>query len=223
MIRSLLALLAVAFLTIAASAQDGSWYPIKGDDGSPVINHRLPVELTSEIEALPGAVVVGNPRGDVTLVEFYDLNCPYCRKAAADMSALLAADKELRLVLVPFPVFGIPSIAAGRVELAVTRLAPARFYEFHRKIFAGRGTVDGNRALAVTKEMGLASDAVIAAANDDAVTDTMKAHVRLGNAMGLAATPAFVVKNVAILGYPGRTSVEAIINAVRRCDNVVCE
>jgi protein-disulfide isomerase len=51
----------------------------------------------------------------------------------------------------------------------------------------------------------------------------MKEHLRLGNAMGLAATPAFVVKGVAVLGYPGRTALENIIRSVRRCDNVVCE
>jgi protein-disulfide isomerase len=223
MTRLLTALLACALFSFTAAAQDGSWYPIKGEDGSPVMNHRVPVELESQIEALPGAVVVGNPHGDVTVAEFYDLNCPYCRKAAGEIAGLLAADKELRLVLVPFPVLGIPSIAAGKVEFAAARLAPSRFHEFHRKIFAGRGTVNADRALAVTTDMGLASDAVIAAANDDTVTEAMKAHVRLGNALGLAATPAFVVKGIAVLGYPGRASLEGIIAAIRRCDKIVCD
>jgi protein-disulfide isomerase len=224
MTRVLAALLIFAALVTTPRAQvEGSSYPITGEDGTPVANHALPSELASQIDALPGAVVVGNPRGDVTLAEFYDLNCPYCRKAAGDIAAIIAGDKGLRLVLVPFPVLGIPSIAAGRVEIAVTRLARDRFYEFHRQVYAGRGTVDGNRALAITKVMGLATDKVLATANDDAVTDTMKAHVRLGNAMGLAATPAFVVKGVAILGYPGRAALEGIIHAVRTCNKVVCD
>jgi hypothetical protein len=50
----------------------------------------------------------------------------------------------------------------------------------------------------------------------------MKSHVRLGNALGLAATPSFVVKDVAILGYPGRKTLESIVQSVRRCGNVVC-
>lgn len=213
----------LASLLVPAQAQQAEpWHPIKGEDGTPVMNHRVPVELESQLEGLPGAVVVGNPRGDVTLVEFYDLNCPYCRRASADLAAILGQDKELKLVLVPFPVLGIPSIAAGRVEFAVVKLARERFYEFHRKIFAGRGTVDGNRALAVAKDIGLANDRVIAAANDDAVTEAMKAHVRLGNALGLAATPAYVIKGVAILGHPGRATLEGIIRAIRTCDKVVC-
>jgi len=224
MVRLFVALLlSAAFLTTAHAQVAGAGYPINGEDGTPVANHRIPAEIAGQIEALPGAVVLGDPRGDVTLVEFYDLNCPYCRKAAADVAAILAADKKLRLILVPFPVLGIPSIAAARVEIAVARLARERFHEFHRRVYAGRGTVDGNRALAVTKAMGLSNEKVIAVANDDAVTEIMKAHVRLGNAMGLAATPAFVVKDVAILGHPGRAALEDIIRAVRTCGAVVCE
>jgi protein-disulfide isomerase len=222
MIRILALLLAVWIFSPAHAQDTDAWFAIKGEDGTPVANHRIPVELESQIETLPGTVVVGNPRGDVTLVEFYDLNCPYCRKAAGDIADLVAADQELKLILVPFPVLGIPSIAAGRVELAVAKLAPARFYEFHRKIYAGRGVVDGNRALAVAQEIGLTADRAIAAANDDSVTEMMKSHVRLGDAMGLAATPSFVVKGVAIVGYPGRDSLAGIVRAIRSCDKVVC-
>ena len=223
MIRIVTALLAIWVLSTPVHAQDvDAWFAITGEDGTPVANHRVPVELESQIESLPGIVIVGNPRGDVTLVEFYDLNCPYCRKAAEDVGALLRADKELKLVLVPFPVLGIPSIAASRVELAVAKLAPDRFYEFHRKIYAGRGVVDGNRALAVAKDIGLTSQRAIAAANEDSVSEAMKAHVRLGDALGLVATPSFVVKGVAIVGHPGRDSLSGIVRAIRACDKVVC-
>jgi len=224
MIHVLIALvIAVASLAGPARAQGAdSWYAITAEDGSPVANHRVPVELESQIETLPGIVVVGNPRGDVTIVEFYDLNCPYCRKAAADIAELVKADKELRLVLVPLPVLGIPSIAASRVELAVAALAAPRFYDFHRRIYAGRGVVDANRALAVARELGLPADRVIAAANADGVTEAMKSHVRLADAMGLAATPSFVIKGVAIVGHPGRAALAGIIRAIRSCDKVVC-
>ena len=221
MSRIVAALLTLWIFSTPLHAQD-AWFALKGEDGTPVANHRVPVELESQIESLPGIVVVGNPHGDVTLVEFYDLNCPYCRKAAEDVGALLQADKELKLVLVPFPVLGIPSIAASRVELAVAKLAPDRFYEFHRKIYAGRGVVDGNRALAVAKDLGLTSPRAIAAANEDSVSDAMRSHVHLGDQMGLVATPSFVVKGVAILGHPGRDALAGIVRAIRACDKVVC-
>lgn len=218
--RLLFALLLIAF-ALPAAAQTA--YPIKADDGAIVANHRVPAETIGDIERLPGMVVVGNPKGDVTLAEFYDLNCPYCRKASADMAALLQEDKKLRLLLVPFPVLGIESIMAARVELAVTRLGtPEQAWQFHCKIFSGRGVIEGTRALGVARELGFAEDKLIAVANDDDVTDAMKAHVRLGNALKLQATPAYVIGDVAVLGHPGRKALRRSVEAMRRCGKAAC-
>ena len=225
MLKRLLFILMLAPALYGTSfAQVGqSWYPIKGEDGSPVANHRVPVELESQIENLPGAVVVGNPQGDVTLVEFYDLNCPYCRVAAGDLDQLLRMDGELKLILVPFPVLSRASVEAGRVELAVAGMVDAkRFYQFHQRLYAERGVVDGSRALAVARDFGLDLKALIAAANAGKITETMKRHVRLGDALALGATPSFVIKGVAVIGYPGKAALEKIVQSVRRCDNVVC-
>ncbi len=222
--RLVVRLFIVILLSSAARADEG-WYPIKADDGSIIANHRVPAEIESLIEKLPGIVVAGDPRGKVTLNEFYDLNCPYCRKASADIDRLLRNIKGLRLVLVPFPVLGIPSIQAGKVELAVRRHAsPQAFYEFHRRTMAIRGVMDGKRAFAIAQAMGLDDAKVAKAANEnDEITETMIAHVRLGNALGIQATPGFVIKGVAINGYPGPKALERIIRSVAHCDRVVCE
>lgn len=207
-----------------ARAQEGALHPIKGEDGKPVLNYKVPVELESRIEELAGVVVVGNPKGDVTIAEFYDLNCPFCRRASADIAAMIEADRELRVVLVPFPVLGVASIQAARVELAVVKLAtPAQVMAFHRKVYAGRGTIDGKRALAAAKDVGLPIAKVTAAADEDSITDTMLSHVRLGDALGLQATPSYIVKGVAVLGHPGRKALEGIVAAIRRCDAPSCD
>jgi protein-disulfide isomerase len=172
---------------------------------------------------MPGTVTIGERNGDVTLVEFYDLNCPFCRKAASDIADIIRADKGLKLILVSFPVLSVASIEAALVELAVgQQVDPARFYDFHRKLYAGRGVVDGARALAVASQSGLDTRKLVEMANRDDITNVMKSHVRLGDALGLSATPSFVIKGVAILGYPGRKTLESIIRSVHRCGNVVC-
>lgn len=220
--RFLWLVLLIALVPLPAATQQ-AWLPLKADDGSVIANHRVPTELESEIERLPGIVVVGNPKGDVTLAEFYDLNCPFCRTASIDLAELLRSDRELKVVLVPFPVLGVPSIQAGRVELVLARVAtPAQFYQFHRKIYAGRGVVDGERALAVARELGFAPERIVEQANATAVTETMKAHVRLGDRLALSATPAYVIKGIAILGHPGRDALRKIIASIRRCDKLVC-
>jgi protein-disulfide isomerase len=222
-IPRLFVLAAFVFAAPFASADEG-WYPLHADDGTIIANHRMPVDLESRIERLPGVVVVGNPRGKVTLNEFYDLNCPFCRKASGEIDKLLRSVPELRLVLVPFPVLGIPSIQAGKVELAVQLLAsPQKFYEFYRQAMARRGVMDGNRAFAIAKAIGLDLKRVSAIANEDSIADVMIAHVRLGNALAIEATPGFVIKGVVIVGYPGPKALARVIESVERCDNVVCE
>ena len=198
-------------------------YPIRGDDGRIVANHRVSPEAAGQVERLPGAVVVGNSKGDVTIAEFYDLNCPFCRRAAVDLDALLRADKGIRLVLLPYPVLGIPSILAARVELAVARLAtPQQFFDFHRKIYEGRGVNDSNRALAVAKELGFDTGKLIELANEPRTTETMKAHVRLGDSLGLVATPSYIIGETAIVGHPGRQALQRVVDSLRGCGRPVC-
>jgi protein-disulfide isomerase len=227
-LRLLPCALALALVATGAAAQQRdramqtvSELPLVGDDGQPVANHA--VKLPGPIDQLPGVVVAANPAGKTTLIEFYDLNCPYCRIASADIADLVDLDPGLRLVLVPFPVLGVASIAASRVELAVAKLGtPAQFYDFHRKIYAERGVTDGERALTVAHGLGLDVAALTTVGDSDAVTETMKDHLRLGNALGLAATPSFVIDGVAILGYPGRYRLQAIIDAASTCGKVMC-
>lgn len=217
------ALAGMLALTVARAQDMAAEFPIATEDGRTLANHTLPADAAARVNALPVKVVVGNPKGDVTLVEFYDLNCPYCRKAATDISDLLKADAGLRLVLVPYPVLGIASIQAGRVEFALAKLAtPKQFHDFHLAIYAGRGTVDGERALAVAKRLGFGADKLIPLANQDDITEAMKANARLGNVFGMQATPSFIVNGVALVGYPGRASLQAVLQAERQCGKVVC-
>jgi protein-disulfide isomerase len=221
--RLIFAAALILILPLAARADEG-FYPIKADDGEIIANHRVPNQIESQIEKLPGVIIAGNPHGDITLNEFYDVNCPYCRQASADIDALLRTNHELRLVLVPFPVLGIPSIQGTRIELAVARLTSAQnFYKFHRLLDETRGTVDGTRAMAAAKAIGLEPAAVLKIANEDQLAEVMTAHLRVGDALAIAATPGFVIKGVAIVGYPGPKALARIIDAVKRCDAVICD
>ncbi|MGN6570201.1 MAG: thioredoxin domain-containing protein [Pseudolabrys sp.] len=219
----ILAVAGLLAMSFAAQADEG-YYPIKADDGETIANHRVPVEIESLIETAPGIIVAGNPKGDVTLVEFYDVNCPFCRAASGDIDALMRSNKELRLVLVPFPVLGIPSIQGTRVELAVAKLtSAANFYKFHRMLDQDRGVVDGAKALAAAKAIGLDQKKVLEAANDDKLADVMKAHLKLGDALAIEATPGFVIKGVVLVGYPGPKSMAQIVASVEKCGAVICE
>src|SRR5471030_1151312 len=139
-----IALVICAALSIAAVAQFGhAQYAIKDSDGDPVSNFDLGAEMSARLAKLAGKVEVGNLQGDVTLLQFYDLNCPYCRQAAADVNALVSADKKLKLVFVPYAVLSVQSVQGGLVELAAAKMLTSdKFLQFHRRIYASRGVID---------------------------------------------------------------------------------
>jgi len=216
-----LALSSLAVLAQSRGAAGEAEYHLLGDEGQRLPNHT--VKLLGPIDRLPGVVVVGNAKGKETLIGFYDLNCPFCRVAAADLGEMLKRDHELRLVLVPYPILGIPSIGAARVELAVAKLGtPDQFYAFHRKIYAQRGATDGPRALEVAAGLGLKKQDLLALGDSDQITDTMKNLVNLGTSLGLEATPSFIAGNLAILGYPGPHALQTMVSAVGACGKAVC-
>jgi len=107
--------------------------------------------------------------------------------------------------------------------LAVAKLGTAQqFYAFHRRAYAQRGTMDGVRALAIARDLGFDPRALTALADSDAITLTMTNLVSLGRALGLAATPSFIVGGIAILGYPGRESLQSIVDSFGACGKVTC-
>ena len=224
MITRIALVLVLVLLSVVAQAQQfgPAQFPIKADDGDPISNHALSAGDMKQVAGLPGLVDVSG-KGDVTVYQFYDLNCPFCREAAADVDELIRTDPALRLVFVPYPVLSVQSVAGARVELALRQLGtPKQFLEFHRKIYTGRGTIDGDRALAVAQAMGFERQKIIDAANGQSVTATMTAHAKLGTALKLMATPAYVVAGVAILGHPGLEPLRKVVASVRRCKAVVC-
>ena len=183
---------------------------------------RLPSELANRIEKLPGLVTLGNAKGDVTLYEFFDYNCPYCRNSARDILPLIKSDPGLRYVLVNYAVLGAPSIEAARVALAVRRLKPPAYLAFHLALFERRGQLGGARALEAAAAQGLAEKAILAEANQRRVTDAMIQAAKLGEALGIVATPSYVTGVEALLGFVPLEEKQAMVANMRKCERASC-
>ncbi len=225
MVARLALALALLLLPTAAMVQQfgPAQFPIRADDGDLLSNHSITAEQAAQIERLPGIIVAGNPKGNVTLAQFYDLNCPFCREAARDIDELVNGDRELRMIFVPYPTLSVQSVEGTRVEHAVRELVtPQRWLEFRKRIYAGRGTIDGARALAVTRDMRLDESKVIEIANAQRTTDTMLAHANLGTALKMIATPSYVIHGVAVLGHPGLEPLRQMVRSVRTCKAPIC-
>ena len=121
-------------LTGRALAQGyGQTWKVESDEGRPVANMRLPGEIVGEIPALKGITYVGPAEAETTLYEFFDYNCPYCRKAAADMVSLAGSDPTLRIGLINNPILSPQSAQAAKVALAVPKSGKPTRVRFETK------------------------------------------------------------------------------------------
>lgn len=171
----------------------------------------------------PNGIVAGNASGDITVVEFFDYNCGYCRKAYFDVQALLKADPKLRVVLKDFPVLGAESLEASKLALAAKQqLKGEKMFEFHAKLLESKGRVNGERALAVGKEMGLDLDRLKRDAQGPEVKAALAENMALGDKLGLSGTPAFVIGDEILPGAVGVDAMRKTINDVRQCGHASC-
>jgi protein-disulfide isomerase len=184
---------------------------------------RLASELSNDIFTLPGRVVLGNPRGDATIVEFFDYNCAFCKNSAREIRPLLAADPGLRYMLINYAVLGEASIEASRVALAATmQKTRGGYLALHEALFSLRGRVDARRALEVTEGLGAERNRLITDADSDRVTDALVKASRLGENLGLTATPSFVAGREAVIGYVDLAGKKKAIANLRRCEAMAC-
>ena len=166
-------------------------------------------------------VVLGNPKGDVTLVEFFDYNCGYCRRALADTMRLLGEDEDLRVVLKEFPVLGQGSMEAAQVGIAVNEVAPDRYAEFHETLLGMDRPADAQTALAVAEDMNLPKGELEAVMEQPLVQETVEEVYTLANALGLTGTPSYVVGDEILFGAVGYDRLKQGINEAR-CGEAVC-
>jgi len=171
----------------------------------------------------PHSFVAGNPSGDVTLVEFFDYNCGYCKKALGDLQTLIKSDPKLRVVLKDFPVLGPDSVEASRVALAVkNQLQGQKLFDYHVKVLETRGRVNGERAMAVAKEMGVDMAKLQKDMESPEQRTALQENMALGDKLNLTGTPAFIIGEVVIPGAVGLEPLKQVVDNVRSCGKATC-
>jgi protein-disulfide isomerase len=168
-------------------------------------------------------VVLGNPQGDVTLVEFFDYNCGYCKRALTDMLELLKNDSKLKVVLKEFPVLGEGSVEAARVAVGARMQDKTgkKYLDFHQKLLATRGQVSRVHALAAAKDAGFDMTRLEKDIAGDEPKATLEESFKLAEAMGLNGTPSYVVGSDILIGAVGLPALQEKINTAR-CGKAVC-
>ena len=169
------------------------------------------------------SVIIGNPQGDVTLVEFMDYNCGFCKRAMEDVRALAKDDPKLKIVIKDFPILGPDSVEASRVAVAAkNQLSGQKYFDFHVKLMATKGRVNAAKAMEVAKEAGADMARLQKDMDAPATRATIEDTVALGDRLGLTGTPAFILGDEVVFGAVGQAALKQKIESVRKCGKATC-
>lgn len=144
--------------------------------------------------------VAGNPDGDVSVVEFFDYNCGYCRRALPDVVKLVKDDGKIRLVLKELPIFGGDSEAAARLALAADK--QGKYFELHQKLLSEPGKAGKEKALRLAKELGLDVEQLEKDAEDPSVQKALDEAKDLAEKLKLQGTPLYLIGDRVLPGAP---------------------
>lgn len=161
----------------------------------------------------PNSPIGGNPKGDATLVEFFDYNCPYCHQMATVMIEAEKADPRLRVVYKEFPILGPNSLFAAKAALAADR--QGKYVAFHRALYQVRGPVDESKVLEAAKTVGLDVNRLKADMKDPKISAQIDKNNELARALNITGTPGFAVGEKVFTGATDLKTLQTMIASAR--------
>ena len=167
-------------------------------------------QFKEQIFADANAPFAGNPNGDVTVVEFFDYKCPYCKQVTPALEGLLKSDPGLKIVFKEFPILGEPSLLAAKAALAAAK--QDKYMAFHTALMAHRGTLDLNSIATVAAATGLNAEQLVNDMQSDEIVARLKANHDLALALSIRSTPTFIFGDKVM---PGALSIEELQNLIK--------
>ena len=161
-------------------------------------NKTAIAKYRGEILASPAGMVAGNPKGTVTVVEFYDTRCPYCRKMLPEIAALLQSDPNVRWIYKDFPVLGASSTMEAKALLAADR--QGGYAKMQALLMKQGGTETTDNIAMLASGAGLDARKLLADMQDPAIADAINANLALGTNLNINGTPAFVIGDTKVPG-----------------------
>ncbi|MBI1779683.1 MAG: DsbA family protein [Proteobacteria bacterium] len=166
-------------------------------------------ELTED----PTAPVLGNAAGDVTIVEFFDYRCPYCKQMEPSLAELLGEDGKVRLVMKEFPILGPDSVIASRAALASR--AQGRYQPFHSAMMGSKGALDEAAIFRTAGEVGLDVARLKRDMASAEIDEILKRNHDLAAALGVGGTPAFVIGKQFVPGALDKAALKSLVAEAR--------
>ncbi len=166
-----------------------------------------------EIHRDPDSPVAGNPEGDVTLVEFFDYQCGYCKSVVHRVVDTVARDQNIRWVFKEFPILGPVSVYASRAALAAHR--QGKYREFHLALMRSRGRLVEAKVMRIAADTGLDVERLKQDMQAPEIIDAIRQNLKLAQAIGVNGTPAFVIGDVLVPGAIDEAKMQQLIANAR--------
>lgn len=143
---------------------------------------------------------VGDPKADVTIVEFFDYHCGYCKQVMPEIAQLLKEDKKLRVIFKEFPILSEDSVTAARSALAVNRIAKDKYFAYHQELMKVNEKFEEKSLMEIAKKLGINTTKLKAEMDKGDITATLDANRTLAGEIGIHGTPALIINGML---YPG--------------------
>lgn len=161
----------------------------------------------------PMDYVTGNPDGDVTIVEFFDYQCGYCKRSFEPLMDFVKADGNIRLILKEFPILGPVSLTASQAAIAAKK--QGRYIEMHAALYEHKGGLDEDGVYEIAKDVGLDLAKLKKDMADPAIQDHVSRTYRLAEQLGVDGTPAFIAGGTMYPGVVDKERLEKIVKDAR--------
>ena len=165
------------------------------------------------LERDPNAPVLGNPDGDVTVVEFFDYNCPYCRRAMPEVQGLLDGDDNVRLVYREWPILGEGSVFAAKAALASRE--QGKYEAFHWALMGMEGRAEEASVMRIAQEIGLDVERLREDMEAAEIQEHIATSMRLTQSLGFSGTPSFVIGDNLVPGLVEEDRLRALVEEAR--------
>jgi protein-disulfide isomerase len=158
--------------------------------------------------------VLGNPKGDVTIVEFFDYRCPYCKTVSDSVFDAVKTDGKIRLVMKELPVLGPDSVLAARAALAAR--GQKKYEELHKAFMHMKGPINDQSVMKTAAEAGLNVEKLKKDMDDPDIDKALKDNVQLARALALTGTPGFIIGDQIVPGQIPPTALKQLIDQARK-------
>lgn len=180
------------------------------------------IDMNEKIYNSQFQMIIGDPEAKYTVVEFFDYNCGFCKRAMDDMYRIVEENKDVKFVMKEFPVLGENSLQAHRVSLALINKYPEKYDAFHRELLGATGGKNGPIAMKMALRLG-AEEAVMATEmNNPDLTKAVQEVYEIADGLGITGTPSYIIGDKVVFGAVGYERLMPQIDNLRKCGKAEC-